>query len=163
MILFVSTTWTLIEDTLGEYIPPYRVIGSTFSLTATGQGDTADRSYTYAPDDEVLLEGNLIFKNLKMGKVVSIVNEIGVPPVLVFGNSSGDFAMGQYAVQRGGRAYMLLCDDTERDYGDTDEAAEFAAKCAALGFETISMRDEFETICKSGVTKNDNAALRPAA
>ena len=88
----------MIADTLGNWIPPYRVIGSTFSLTATGQGETADRSYTYAADDQVLLEGNMVFKNLKMSKVISIVNEIGMAPVMVFGNSSGDFAMGQYAL-----------------------------------------------------------------
>ena len=136
----------LIENTLDDCIPPYRVIGSTFSLEATGQGDKAPRDYTYTADDEVLLEGNMVFKNLKMNKVVSTVNEIGADPILVFGNSSGDFAMGQYAVQRGGRAYMLLCDDTERDYGDPEEAASFAEKCVALGFCTVSMRDEFETV-----------------
>ena len=151
----------LIEGTLDAWIPPYRVIGSTFSLTATNQGDIAPRSYTYAPEDQVLLEGNMIFKNLKMNKVVSIVNEIGVPPVLVFGNSSGDFAMAQYALQNGGKAYMLLCDDTERDYGDLDEAADFAGECAALGFETISMRDEFETIYSDGIALEE--ALEPAA
>ena len=153
----------MIEDTLGEWIPPYRVIGSGFSLTATGQGDTAPRSYTYAPEDQVLLEGNMIFKNLKMNKVVSIVDEIGVPPLMVFGNSSGDFAMGQYALQNGGRAYMLLCDDTERDYGDAEEAAAFAEECAALGFETVSMRDEFETIYGDGVEMAEAEALEPAA
>lgn len=142
----------MIAEPLGAWIPPYQVIGSSFSLVATGQGDTAPRSYTYAPDDEVLLGGNLEFKNLKMNKVVRIVDEIGVPPVLVFGNSSGDFAMAQYALQHGGRAYMLLCDDTERDYGDADEAAQFAEECAALGFETISTRDEFETLYGEGVT-----------
>ena len=152
----------MIADPLGDWIPPYRVIGSTFSMTAAGQGETADRSYTYAPDDQVLLEGNMIFKNLKMAKVVSIVNEIGVAPVMVFGNSSGDFAMGQYSLQHGGKAYMLLCDDTVRDYGDEEEAAKFAAECAALGFETISMRDEFETLYPEGVRKaaeNETALL----
>ena len=150
--LFLRET---IADTLGECIPPYRVIGSTFSLKATGQGETADRSYTYAPDDQVLLEGNMIFKNLKMAKVTSIVNEIGMSPIMVFGNSSGDFAMAQYALQHGGKAYMLLCDDTSRDYGDEAVAAKFAAECAALGFETVSMRDEFETIYAEGVRKAD--------
>ncbi len=145
----------MIADTLGNCIPPYRVIGSTFSLTATGQGETADRSYTYAPDDQVLLEGNMIFKNLKMGKVTSIVNEIGMAPIMVFGNSSGDFAMAQYALQHGGKAYMLLCDDTTRDYGDEEVAAKFAAECANLGFETVSMRDDFETIYAEGVRKAD--------
>ncbi|MBQ8108539.1 MAG: haloacid dehalogenase-like hydrolase [Clostridia bacterium] len=150
-------------DVLGAWIPPYRVIGTTFSLTATGQGDKAGRSYTYAPDDQVLLEGNMSFKNLKMNKVVSIVDEIGAYPLLVFGNSSGDFAMAQYALQHGGRAYMLLCDDTERDYGDTGEAEAFAAECAALGFETVSMRNEFETIYGENVVKAQPAALEPAA
>jgi hypothetical protein len=48
---------------------------------------------------------------------------------------------------------MLLCDDTERDYGNLDTAAAFAETCRTLGFETVSMRDEFETIYKNGVTK----------
>ena len=82
---------------------------------------------------------------------------------MVFGNSSGDFAMGQYALQHGGRAFMLLCDDTERDYGDADEAAAFAEKCAALGFETVSMRDEFETIYAETVSKTWAEELEAAA
>ena len=150
----------IIAGQLGEWIPPYRVIGSTFSLTATGHGETADRSYTYAPEDQVLLGGNMIFKNLKMAKVISTVDEIGMAPVLVFGNSSGDFAMAQYALQHGGKAYMLLCDDTVRDYGNEEEAAKFAAECASLGFETVSMRNEFETIYPEGVRKA--AADEPA-
>ena len=56
--------------------------------------------------------------------------------------------MAQYALQHGGRAYMLLCDDTERDRGDPEEAASFAETCWELGFETISMRGDFETIYK---------------
>ena len=160
----------MIAGPLGEWIPPYRVIGSTFSLTATGQGNTAGRSYTYTAEDQVLLEGNVTFKNVQMNKVVSIVDEIGVSPVLMFGNSSGDFAMGQYAVQNGGRAYILLCDDTERDYGSPEEAAKTAEQCAALGFETISMRDDFQTIYADSITMNDapaaeteDEALEPAA
>ena len=140
----------LIADVLGEWIPPYRVIGSTFSLEASGQGETEGRKYTYAPDDRVLLEGNLAMKNQRMNKVTSIVDEIGAAPLLVFGNSSGDVSMAQYALQHGGRAYMLLCDDAERDFGDPEEAAAFAETCRELGFETISMRDEFETIYKIG-------------
>jgi hypothetical protein len=143
----------LISDTLGEWIPPYRVIGSTFSLEASGQGEKEGRKYTYAPDDQVRLEGNLIQKNQRMNKVVTIMDEIGVAPLLVFGNSSGDLSMAQYALQHGGRAYMLLCDDTERDYGNPETAASFAETCRALGFETISMRDEFETIYKTDAVK----------
>lgn len=143
----------LTQDTLGEWIPPYRVIGSTFSLTADGQGKTEGRKYTYAPDDRVLLEGNLVSKNQKMNKVVTIVDEIGVAPILVFGNTSGDLSMAQYAVQHGGRAYMLLCDDTERDYGNLETAASFEKTCRELGFQTVSMRNEFQTIYQPSAVK----------
>ncbi|MBO4562117.1 MAG: haloacid dehalogenase-like hydrolase [Clostridia bacterium] len=152
----------LTADALSEWIPPYHIIGSTFSLEADGQGDTEGRKYTYKPEDDVRLEGNLISKNQKMNKVTTIIDEIGAYPLLVFGNSSGDISMAQYAVQHGGRAYMLLCDDTERDYGDPKEAAEFEENCKALGFITISMRDEFETIYKPGAVKAEQA-LQPAA
>jgi len=136
----------LIDGTLDMWIPPYRVIGSTFSLTATNQGDKEGRSYTYSQEDEVLMEGNLVVKNQKANKVFSIVDEIGAPPVLVFGNSSGDLAMAEYCIQHGGKAWMLLCDDVERDYGDPETATAFAADCLERGIETISMRDEFATI-----------------
>ena len=152
----------LTADTLSEWIPPYRVIGSTFTLTADGQEGAEGRKYTLKPEDEVRLEGNLVSKNQKMNKVTTIIDEIGVCPILVFGNSSGDLSMAQYAVQHGGRAYMLLCDDTERDYGDPEEAAEFGETCKALGFFTVSMRDEFETIYKPGAVMTETE-LQPAA
>ena len=152
----------LIEGTLDEWIPAERVIGSSFSLTASGQGDKAGRSYTYQIEDEVLLEGNLTVKNQKTNKVFSIVDEIGKAPILVFGNSSGDFAMAQYAVQHGGRAYMLLCDDTQRDWGDAETAASFAETCASYGYETISMRDDFTTIYREDAVKTEEALI-PAA
>ncbi len=143
----------LIEDTLGEWIPPYHLIGSTFSLEASGQGDKEGRKYTYAPEDTVLLEGSLVSKNQKMNEVVTIIDEIGVSPILVFGNSSGDLSMAEYAVQHGGKAYMLLCDDTVRDYGNPETAEAFAEECRKLGFETVSMRDEFEMIYKKDAVK----------
>ena len=98
----------LMSGTLDKWIPSERVIGSTFSLTATGQGDTSGRSYSFTPDDEVLMEGNLVTKNQKANKVFSIVDEIGKAPVLVFGNSSGDLSMAEYCLQHGGSAFMLL-------------------------------------------------------
>ena len=73
----------LIEGTLDEWIPSERVIGSSFSLMASGQGDKAGRSYTYRPEDEVLLEGNLTVKNQKANKVFSIVDEIGMHSSLI--------------------------------------------------------------------------------
>jgi phosphoglycolate phosphatase-like HAD superfamily hydrolase len=159
-----------IKGTLDEWIPASRVIGSTLNLTATGEGDTAGSEYTYAADDQVLIGDSVASKAVKMNKVSSIVNEIGTAPVLAFGNSSGDYAMGQYCVQNGGKAYILLCDDTQRDYGDETEAAKCAEDCASYGFETVSMRDEFETIygeemepAEEAVTQQaEEAATEPA-
>ena len=143
----------LIQDHLDEWIPADRVIGSTFSLEASGQGEENGRKYTYQADDEVILEGNLTVKNQKCNKVFSIINEIGKTPILVFGNSSGDLAMGQYTVQNGGKGYMLLCDDTERDYGDLEIAEKFAGECEEIGLETVSMKNDFATIYGDDVKK----------
>lgn len=151
------------KDALGEWVPPCNIIGTTFSLEAEQQGDTDGRKYTYAPDDRVVYEGNMLIKNQKMNKVFAIINEIGEAPVLAFGNSSGDISMAQYTVQNGGRAYMLLCDDTERDYGDTGTAEGFAAECEKLGFETVSMKNEFATIYGEGVTKSAPAETEDKA
>jgi len=46
----------------------------------------------------------------------------------------------------GGKAYMLLCDDLERDHGDLDTATSFKADCDKMGIETVSMKNEFATI-----------------
>ncbi|MBO4367635.1 MAG: DUF3089 domain-containing protein, partial [Clostridia bacterium] len=152
----------LMGERLGAWVPPYCVIGSSFSLEASNQGEKEGRSYQYSKDDEVLLEGNLLVKNQRANKVFSIVDEIGLAPVLVFGNSSGDLAMAEYCMQHGGKAYMLLCDDAERDYGDPEEAAKFAMECESRGIVTVSMRDDFETIYGDDVVLQD-AYLADAA
>lgn len=137
----------LSKDTLGEYIPPYQIIGTTYGITAEGKADDVKaRDYTPAADEKIIFDGTLVFKDAKLNKVVSIINDLGISPLLSFGNSSGDIAMAQYVMQHGGKAYMLLCDDTERDHGDTEVAASFKAECDALGIETVSMKNEFTTI-----------------
>ena len=145
----------LIKGSLDEWIPSDRVIGSTFSLIASGQGTKAGRKYTITADDQILMEGNLVTKNQNTNKVFSIIDEIGKCPILVFGNSSGDLAMAQYVLQHGGKGYMLLCDDTERDYGDLAVAAKFAASCEKMGLETVSMKNDFATIYGDNAVKVD--------
>ena len=145
----------LIKGSLDEWIPSDRVIGSTFSLIASGQGTKAGRKYTITADDQILMEGNLITKNQNTNKVFSIIDEIGKCPILVFGNSSGDLAMAQYVLQHGGKGYMLLCDDTERDYGDLAVAAKFADSCEKMGLETVSMKNDFATIYGDNAVKVD--------
>ena len=137
----------LSKDALGEYIPPYQIIGTTYGITAEGKPDDVKaRDYTPAADERIIFDGTLVFKDAKLNKVVSMINDLGISPLLSFGNSSGDIAMAQYVMQHGGKAYMLLCNDTERHHGDTEVAASFKEDCDALGIETVSMKNEFTTI-----------------
>ena len=157
----------LSSDVLGEYIPSYQVIGTRFGITAENRSDDVKaRDYTPSADEKIIFDGTVKFKNLKLNKVVSIINDIGISPLLAFGNSSGDLAMGQYVMQHGGKAYMLLCDDTDRDHGDTEVAASFKEDCDKMGIETVSMKNEFATIYGDFklTAYNDTAeSLAPAA
>lgn len=144
----------LIEDVLN--IPPAHVIGTEYGYTATGQGDTEDTDYTFAPSDSVVFDGNYYGENAKTSKVDSIVREIGQQPVLAFGNSSGDLAMEIYTISNNpyrSAAYMVLADDEEREYGDAEAAAEKRNDYEAQGIGVISMRDDFKTIYGENVNK----------
>ena len=137
----------VIDDKLP--IPENRVIGMSYTMVAKGQGDTDGLDYVYSKDDDVILGGDLIIKTIKMNKVSEIALEIGKVPVLSFGNSSGDLSMAQYTVnneQYESKAYMVLCDDTEREKGNLEKADSMKKTCEEMGLETISMRDDFATI-----------------
>ncbi|MCR5092636.1 MAG: haloacid dehalogenase-like hydrolase [Lachnospiraceae bacterium] len=152
-----QTARALVEDEIGDVVPVDRVIGSDFLLKGTNQGDADGLNYTFSADDELCMGDALIVKNLKMNKVSAISREIGKVPVVAFGNSTGDFAMAQYTLSNGkyeGRAYMLLCDDTDRDYGNPEKAASFKEKCDAAGYFTISMKNDFATIFGDDVRMN---------
>ena len=136
----------LSQDVLGEYIPSYQIISTRYGFKAENQEDTKARDYTPAADEKIIFDGTVKFKNLKLNKVITMINDLGISPLLAFGNSSGDLAMGQYVMQHGGKAYMLLCDDLERDHGNLDTAASFKEECDKLGMETVSMKNEFTTI-----------------
>ena len=137
----------LSKDALGEYIPSYQILGTTYGITAEGkEDDVKARDYTPAANEKIIFDGTVTFKDLKLNKIVSIINDLGISPLLSFGNSSGDTAMAQYVIQHDGKSYMLLCDDTERDHGNIEEAASFKEDCDKLGIETVSMKNEFTTI-----------------
>ena len=147
-------------------IAPNNVIGTDVTFTATGMGDTDGLDYTYQKDDKLVFGGEYITKNLKFNKVWFIAREIGKVPVLALGNSSGDLAMGQYTVNNDkydARAYMLLCDDTERDYGKLDVAEKFKGQCEELGFTTVSMKNDFDTIYGYDIVLSESEEEQKAA
>ena len=132
------------------------VIGSDWAYTATNQGSEAGGDYTYAKDDDLLIAGYYLGETGKTNKVIAIQREIGKHPVLAFGNSSGDFAMLNYALDNGeypSAAFLVIADDAEREYGNAEKAAEMLASAQDAGWAGISMRDDWSTIYGDGVEK----------
>ena len=137
-------------------IPMSQMIGSDESLVASNQGDKDGLEYTFSKDDKVITGGEFIIKNLKMNKVSVIEQEIGQQPVLCFGNSSGDAAMANFTINHNkykAAAFMLCCDDTERENGNVEKADKMRASCEENGYTAVSMKNDWTTIYGDGVAK----------
>ncbi len=96
-----------------------------------------------------MLGGDFIVKNLKMNKVTVIAQEIGVQPVLSFGNSTGDASMAQYTTIDNpylSLAFMLCCDDTQRENGNEAKADKMLSLCEQFGWVPVSMKNDWTTI-----------------
>ena len=107
-------------------------------------------------DDELILGGEFIVKNLKMNKVTVIAQEIGEQPVLSFGNSTGDSSMAEYTTSHNpykSLAFMLCCDDTERENGNMEKADKMFSLCEEFDWVPVSMKNDWTTIYGDGVTK----------
>ncbi len=145
---------TLLEDVVP--VPPHQVIGSDNTIVARGQGETDGLDYVYRHDDQLVQGGKLLVKNVKMNKPSVIAQEIGTQPVLSFGNSSGDASMANYVITNNPHkalAFMLLCDDTKREYGIPAKAEKMRLSCEKNGWIPVSMRDDWKTIYGDGVKK----------
>jgi hypothetical protein len=130
-------------------IPARQVIGTDFTIVASGQGEEMDMHYNYTAEDELLMGDTVITKNVKMSKVAQLEQELGQKPVLVFGNSTGDVPMAIYADTDNRyltEVFFILCDDTEREYGNLAKAEKVASICAENGWQTISMENDWTTI-----------------
>ena len=137
-------------------IPMSQMIGSDESLVASNQGDKDGLEYTFSKDDKVITGGEFIIKNLKMNKVSVIEQEIGQQPVLCFGNSSGDAAMANFTINHNkykAAAFVLCCDDTERENGNIEKADKMRASCEENGYTAVSMKNDWTTIYGDGVAK----------
>ena len=137
-------------------IPYANIIGMDVAYEATGQGDTDGLDYVYKAGDDVVRTDRLIIKNLKMNKVLQIVQDIGQKPVLSFGNSSGDVSMHMYTISDNpyrSAAFMLIANDEVRDYGNAEKAEKLGEQWKENGFHVISMRDDFRTIYGDNVKK----------
>ena len=142
-------------------LPKGQIIGSDETLVSYKQQSAGidGLDYIYNEDqegDNLILGGEFIIKNLKMNKVTVIAQEIGVQPVLSFGNSTGDQSMAEYVLTDNpynSMAFMLCCDDTVRENGNLTSATKMYALCETYGWQAISMKNDWKTIYGEGVSK----------
>ena len=138
-------------------IPFDRVIGSDVPYVASGKGEEAADEYNMGKDEIILLGAPLDEVECgQSGKPVAIAREIGKRPVLAFGNSAGDYSMLNYAEgnpEHIGMGFFVVCDDTEREYGNDVKAAKYYAEVEKQGWTAISMANDWAAIYGDGVQK----------
>ena len=139
-------------------IPLDRLLGSNVTYISTKQEKNSGEKYNFDRYKEKFVRSTgYPYKNEKNNKVVSILYEIGKKPVLAFGNSSGDYAMLEYALQDNkyrAESFFVLCDDTERELGNLKRAEKDKNYAIKRGWNPISMHDEFKTIYGDNVTRS---------
>ncbi|MBR3248078.1 MAG: haloacid dehalogenase-like hydrolase [Clostridiales bacterium] len=137
-------------------IPRNQLIGSDELLVASNQGDVDGMEYTFTDKDKLVTGGEFIIKTLDMNKVTAIMTEIGIQPVLSFGNSTGDSAMANFTIMNNkykSLAFMLCCDDLERENGNTSKADKMRDLCKDNNWIAVSMKNDWTTIYGEGVTR----------
>ena len=137
-------------------IPFEQIIGMDVAVEATHQEGADGLDYVYTSEDTIVRTDRLLLKNLKMNKVTNIVQEIGRQPVLSFGNSGGDVSMHNYTIFNNryrSAAFMLIADNEEQDYGNTEKVQSLRVKWEESGYHVISMKDDFRTIYGDEVVK----------
>ena len=141
-------------------IRPDHVVATDVAFTTTGLGDEAFDEYTMEQDEKVVLSEPLDEHECgKTGKVLAIAREIGSRPLLAFGNSSGDYAMLNYAEAGGGMGMLVIADDEVRDYGSVSKSQEQYDLVAKESWTAFSMAHDWATIYQDGVTKTSLPGL----
>lgn len=143
-------------------IPPYQFISTDVNYVPESLFETGEREelsiaegYRFNPEER-FLRGKSKYLNTGINKIATISREIGQKPILAWGNSSGDYPMLDYAT-RDNRypsvGFCILCDDTEREFGNESKAAKCKSECDENGWITVSMRDDWKTIYGPAVKK----------
>ena len=153
-----TTTRAIVANSpIKDFVTPNHVIGTDFEVKQPGYEDIASNmDFKYADGDDLVLTGGFIQKNLNANKSIYIEREIGQRPVLAFGNSGSDTSMMNYAIdsrnQYPAEAYMIVADDSVREWGTADWA-EKSAEYSEMGYVPISMEKDFARIYPDTITK----------
>ena len=140
-------------------IPFDHVVATDVPYDASGKGEEPADKYNMSQEDILLLGAPIAEVECgKSGKPAGIAREIGKRPVLAFGNSSGDFSMLNYAESNPnheGMGFFVVCDDTEREYGSDEKAAEYYEVVEKENWTAISMANDWAVIYGDGVQKTE--------
>ena len=153
-----TTTRAIVANSpIKDYVTPNHVIGTDFEVKQPGYEDIASNmDFKYADGDDLVLTGGFIQKNLNANKSIYVEREIGQRPVLAFGNSGSDTSMMNYAIdsrnQYPAEAYMIVADDSVREWGTADWA-EKSAEYTEMGYVPISMEKDFAKIYPDTISK----------
>ena len=153
-----TTTRAIVANSpIKDYVTPDHVIGTDFEVKVKGHEDEpSNMDFKYATGDDLVLTGGFVQKNLNANKSIYIEREIGQRPVLAFGNSGSDTSMLNYAIDERNPykagAYMVVADDTIREWGPQDWATK-SAEYISKGYTPISMKNDFKQIYPEGITK----------
>lgn len=133
----------------GAGIKPNNVIGMDFAFKSTKQGNEKKSVHQFKRDEDIIVSGPALNVNIKTHKVLSIAEEIGMIPVLAFGNSTGDFSMMEHVLKNKkykSMGFMVHCDDNVRENGDLEKASMIKSVSDVNGYNTISMKNDWKTI-----------------
>ena len=144
---------------LHEYVDPGHVIGTDFEVKIKGYEDVpSNMDFKYVDGDQLVFTGGFIQKDLNANKVIYIEREIGNRPVLAFGNSGSDTSMMNYTISGENKykslAFMVVADDAVREWGKQDWN-EMSEEYRSMGYIPVSMKNDFATIYKKGITRSD--------
>lgn len=153
-----TTTRAIIANSpIKDYVTPNHVIGTDFEVKVKGyETESSNMNFKYNEGDVLVLTGGFVQKNLNANKTIYIEREIGKRPVLAFGNSGSDTSMMNYTIDSSNpykaQAYMVVADDSEREWG-TQDWAKKKEEYEAKGYIPISMKNDFAKIYPDFVTK----------
>lgn len=155
-----TTTRAIVANSpIRDYVMLDHVIGTDFEVKVKGhEEESSNMNFKYENGDDLVLTGGFIQKNLNANKSIYIEREIGQRPVLAFGNSGSDTSMMNYAIDERNpykaQAYMVVADDSVREWGTQDFATK-SADYKAKGYVPISMKNDFAKIYPDNITKAD--------
>ena len=161
-----TTTRAIVANSpIRDCVTPNHVIGTDFEVKQPGhETESSNMNFKYENGDELVITGGFIQKNLNANKSIYVEREIGQRPVLAFGNSGSDTSMMNYAIDSRNpypaEAYMIVADDSEREWGKQDWAEKSAAY-SAMGYTPVSMKNDFAQIYPEGITISSEQYREP--